>query len=93
MKKTSEHLFALQISKSLVVSGPLWIGCLHNAAFVTEMLHLATEWGWACTTQKDVNLEKLLNRMIEEGDPRLPPGYIKVDEVQQLTLFLSCLFD
>ncbi|XP_042381482.1 tRNA (guanine(26)-N(2)/guanine(27)-N(2))-dimethyltransferase-like [Zingiber officinale] len=70
-----------QVSKSLVVSGPLWIGCLHDAAFVTEMLHLATEWGWACTAQKELDLEKLLNQMIEEGDPRLPPGYIKVDEI------------
>lgn len=45
------------------------------------MLQLAREWGWACRQQKEVHLGKLLNQMIEEGDPRLPPGYIKLDEV------------
>ncbi|XP_064939348.1 uncharacterized protein LOC135593316 isoform X1 [Musa acuminata AAA Group] len=70
-----------EISKSVVVSGPLWTGPLHDVTHVTDMLQLATEWGWACTNRNKVDLEKLLNQMIEEGDPRLPPGYIKLDEI------------
>ncbi|XP_008808315.1 tRNA (guanine(26)-N(2))-dimethyltransferase isoform X2 [Phoenix dactylifera] len=69
------------VSRSVVVSGPLWTGPLHDAAYLTEMLKLAREWGWACTKQKDVDLEKLLNQMIDESDPQLPPGYIKLDEI------------
>ncbi|WOK95863.1 hypothetical protein Cni_G04570 [Canna indica] len=70
-----------EVSKSIVVSGPLWTGPLHDAAHVTEMLLLATEWGWACTNKKEDDLEKLLKQMIEEGDPLLHPGYIKLDEI------------
>jgi hypothetical protein len=45
------------------------------------MLSLANEWGWARTIENGVTLEKLLGMMIEESDPRLPPGYIRLDEV------------
>jgi tRNA (guanine26-N2/guanine27-N2)-dimethyltransferase len=45
------------------------------------MLCLAIEWGWAYTSENGVSLEKLLSTMIEESDPRLPPGYIRLDEV------------
>jgi hypothetical protein len=45
------------------------------------MLCLANEWGWAYTSENGVSLEKLLSTMIEESDPRLPPGYIRLDEV------------
>nr|XP_029123974.1 uncharacterized protein LOC105057196 isoform X2 [Elaeis guineensis] len=69
------------VSSSVVVSGPLWTGPLHDAAYLTEMLKLAREWGWASTKQNDVDLEKLLNQMIDESDPQLPPGYIKLDEI------------
>lgn len=47
---------------------------------ITEMLSLAVEWGWAHTSVNGVTLEKLLGTMIEESDPRLPPGYIRLDE-------------
>lgn len=83
-KITSDALYYfLQVSSSVVVSGPLWTGPLHDAAYLSDMLRLATEWGWAYTDGKGngVDLEKLLNLMIEESDPLLPSGYIKLDEV------------
>lgn len=65
---------------SLVVSGPLWTGPLHGESYLNEMLILAEEWGWiGNNTGKD--LEKLLKYMIDESDPQLPFGYIKLDEV------------
>lgn len=63
------------------MSGPLWTGPLHSAEFLGEMLELAREWGWANSNSKNDDLDKLLNLMIDECDSRLPPGYIKVDEV------------
>ncbi|KAM7499441.1 hypothetical protein LguiA_023855 [Lonicera macranthoides] len=68
------------IPGSLVVSGPLWTGPLHSAPYLTEMLNLAQEWGW---TGNDMgkDLEKLLRQMIDESDPKLPFGYIKLDEI------------
>ncbi|KAK3139082.1 hypothetical protein QOZ80_5AG0377520 [Eleusine coracana subsp. coracana] len=66
---------------SITVVGPLWIGPLHDASFLSEMLCLANEWGWAYTSENGVTLEKLLSTMIEESDPRLPPGYIRLDEI------------
>ncbi|XP_022764863.1 tRNA (guanine(26)-N(2)/guanine(27)-N(2))-dimethyltransferase isoform X2 [Durio zibethinus] len=65
---------------SLVVSGPLWTGPLHSAAYIMEMLNLAEQWGWV-GDGAGTDLEKLLKRMLEESDPRLPFGYIKLDEV------------
>lgn len=70
----------LQVSKSLVVSGPLWTGPLHDTAYITEMLSLAEEWGWA-GIETGTDLDKLLNQMVAESDPRLPFGYTKLDEV------------
>ncbi|CAE6076424.1 unnamed protein product [Arabidopsis arenosa] len=67
-------------SSSLVVSGPMWLGPLHDASYVTEMLELAKEWGWV-SEGTGMDLEKLLSIMIEESDPRLPPGYTKMDEM------------
>lgn len=78
----------LQGSNSLVVSGPLWTGPLHDATHLTEMLDLAKRWGWV-TDITGTGLEKLLNRMLDECDPRLPSGYIKLDEVCYLHMFLS----
>ncbi|KAK6228778.1 hypothetical protein SCA6_001118 [Theobroma cacao] len=65
---------------SLVVSGPMWTGPLHSAAYIMEMLNLAEQWGWV-GNGAGTDLEKLLKRMVEESDPRLPFGYIKLDEV------------
>lgn len=68
---------------SISVVGPLWIGPLHDASFLTKMLSLANEWGWAYAIVNSVTLEKLLSTMIEESDPRLPPGYIRLDEISR----------
>lgn len=71
-----------EVSPSLVVSGPLWTGPLHDTAYVSEMLHLAEQWKWVGTgVDTCMDLEKLLVTMIDESDPRLPYGYIKLDEV------------
>ncbi|KAH9767459.1 tRNA (guanine(26)-N(2))-dimethyltransferase [Citrus sinensis] len=67
-------------SCSLVVSGPLWTGPLHDATHITKMLNLAEKWGWV-GDGTGTDLEKLLSRMIDESDPRLPFGYIKLDEM------------
>ncbi|XP_010252087.1 PREDICTED: tRNA (guanine(26)-N(2))-dimethyltransferase [Nelumbo nucifera] len=69
-----------EVSRSVVVSGPLWTGPLHCATFVTEMLNLAEQWGWT-GAGKATDLAKLLNHMIDESDPVLPFGYIKLDEI------------
>lgn len=66
-----------------MVSGPLWTGPLHDATHITEMLNLAGKWGWV-GNGTGTDLEKLLSRMIDESDPRLPFGYIKLDEVLDL---------
>ncbi|XP_068669132.1 uncharacterized protein [Aristolochia californica] len=73
-----------EVSKSLVVCGPLWTGPLHDTDFMTDMLSLAQKWGWACTGSKgteNADLEKLLKTIIDESDPQLTFGYIKLDEV------------
>ncbi|KAM7275137.1 hypothetical protein ACFE04_017003 [Oxalis oulophora] len=67
-------------SRSLVVSGPMWTGPLHSASYLTEMLNLAVQWEWAGNGM-ETSLEKLLKRMIEESDPRLSFGYIKMDDM------------
>ncbi|KAG0478688.1 hypothetical protein HPP92_013407 [Vanilla planifolia] len=69
------------VCHSMVLSGPLWTGPLHDTSFVSEMLTLARDWGWACKSKKCFDLEKLLNQMVDESEPRLPPGYIKLDEI------------
>ncbi|CAL5204228.1 unnamed protein product [Lathyrus oleraceus] len=69
-----------KVSNSLKVSGPLWTGPLHDAAYLTDMLDLAKEWGWIGCDGKD-SLEKLIKLMVDESDPRLPSGYIKLDEM------------
>ncbi|KAK9913843.1 hypothetical protein M0R45_037649 [Rubus argutus] len=69
-----------KVSMSLVVSGPLWTGPLHDAAYTADMLNLAEEWGWAGSDTR-TDLDKLLNIMVAESDPRLPFGFINLDEV------------
>ena len=73
------YQFILQDATSITVVGPLWTGPLHDCSSITKMLNLAVEWGRAHTSENGV--EKLLGAMIEESDPRLPPGYIRLDEV------------
>ncbi|XP_050208773.1 tRNA (guanine(26)-N(2))-dimethyltransferase [Mercurialis annua] len=65
----------------LTVSGPLWTGPLHDATFITEMLILAEQWGWIGEDGVGSDLDKLLKQMLDESDPRLPFGYIKLDQM------------
>ncbi|CAJ1974561.1 unnamed protein product [Sphenostylis stenocarpa] len=69
-----------KVSDSLVVSGPLWTGPLHESAYLMDMLNLAKQWGWISCDGKD-SLEKLITVMVDESDPKLPFGYIKLDEM------------
>ncbi|XP_015877582.3 tRNA (guanine(26)-N(2))-dimethyltransferase isoform X1 [Ziziphus jujuba] len=69
-----------KVSESIIVSGPLWTGPLHDTVYVQEMLNLAEEWGWT-GRDTETSLEKVLKQMVDESDPRLPFGYIKLDEV------------
>ncbi|XP_047320120.1 tRNA (guanine(26)-N(2))-dimethyltransferase isoform X2 [Impatiens glandulifera] len=64
----------------VAVSGPLWIGPLHDRGYVSAMLDLAENWGWT-TGEKGTGLGKLLNQMVDESDPRLSVGYIKLDKI------------
>ncbi|KAK6786592.1 hypothetical protein RDI58_015117 [Solanum bulbocastanum] len=78
---TLEHFPGMNLVKrSLVVSGPLWTGPLHNAPHLTEMMSLADQWGWFGDGEGN-NLEKLLKQMIDESDPKLPVGYLNADEI------------
>ncbi|GAA0146640.1 RNA methyltransferase [Lithospermum erythrorhizon] len=68
------------VGGSCVVSGPLWTGPLHNAPYLRDMQNLASQWEWISDgVGKD--LEKLLEQMVDESDPKLPPGYFKLDEI------------
>ncbi|MEA5450719.1 tRNA (guanine-N1)-methyltransferase [Leptolyngbya sp. CCNP1308] len=55
-----------------VVSGPMWLGPLHNGEILTEMQGLADLWGWSSQA-------KLLDIMAEEID--LPPYYYPLGEI------------
>lgn len=78
---TLEHFPGMNLVKrSLVVSGPLWTGPLHNSPHLTEMMSLADQWGWFGDGEGK-NLEKLLKQMIDESDPKLPVGYLNADEI------------
>ena len=51
------------------------------------MLNLVEQWGWT-GNDTETHLGKLLKQMIDESDPKLPFGYIKLDEVySQITSF------
>ncbi|MEM6590429.1 MAG: tRNA (guanine-N1)-methyltransferase, partial [Cyanobacteria bacterium P01_C01_bin.73] len=56
----------------LSISGPLWLGHLHNAAMLAEMEALAQTWGWS----KRV---KLLQLMQAESD--LPPYFYRLGDI------------
>lgn len=61
-----------------------------------EMLNLAEQWGWV-GNGAGTDLEKLLKQMLDESDPRLPVGYIKLDEVilissQDIGFFISLCY-
>ncbi|CAI9091859.1 OLC1v1026961C1 [Oldenlandia corymbosa var. corymbosa] len=70
------------VPHSLIVSGPLWTGPLHQTSHLKKMLNLAERWGWI-SNSSGKSLKKLLELMIDESDPNLPFGYLKMDEVSR----------
>lgn len=56
----------------LSISGPLWLGELHDRAFLADMAELAQTWGWQ-------RRAKLLEIMQAEAD--LPPYYFTLPEI------------
>ncbi|XP_073306407.1 uncharacterized protein [Primulina huaijiensis] len=80
METNPENLIILlKVPGSLVVSGQLWTGPLHYATFLAEIWDLAEKWGWI-SNGTGKNLETLIKLMIDESDPLLPFGYIKLQE-------------
>lgn len=77
---------SFQEGGSLVVSGPLWTGPLHSASYLTEMSNMAEQLGWM-GNGVGTDLQKLLQLMVDESDPKLPFGYIKLDEVSFIVFF------
>ncbi|CAO2816041.1 unnamed protein product [Amaranthus hypochondriacus] len=67
---------------SVIVSGPLWTGPLHDGEYLAELLELAKHWGWI-GNGVGLDLEKLFNLMIDESNPELPFGYTKIDEISK----------
>lgn len=57
---------------SLVLSGPLWLGPLHDRPLLGQMRDLALTWGWQQRAQ-------LL--AIMEAEAEMPPYYYKLGEV------------
>ncbi|RVW99060.1 hypothetical protein CK203_019071 [Vitis vinifera] len=55
------------------------------------MLNLAEQWGWT-GNDTETHLGKLLKQMIDESDPKLPFGYIKLDEALLHGLEIECNF-
>lgn len=62
-------------TSAVVLSGPLWLGPLHDAGFLQQMQALAESWGW----QKR---SKLLTIMRLEAD--MPPYYYPLGEIGRL---------
>lgn len=56
----------------LTVSGPLWLGELHDRAMLSEMTALAANWGW----QKRVKLLEIM-----QAEANMPPYYFTLPEI------------
>ncbi|NEQ30574.1 MAG: tRNA (guanine-N1)-methyltransferase [Leptolyngbya sp. SIO4C5] len=63
---------AHETARPLTLSGPLWLGPLHDAAFLAQMVRLAQDWHWPRRV-------KLLQIMADEAD--LPPYYFTLGEI------------
>lgn len=56
----------------LVISGPMWLGDLHNRTFLPRMMTLAQTWQW----QQQANLLALM-----ASEATLPPYYFTLSEI------------
>lgn len=59
----------------LVLSGPLWLGPLHDRSMLTSMESLAADWGW----QKRVKLLQIM-----QAEAEMPPYYYPLGEIGRL---------
>ena len=59
-------------SRPLTLSGPLWLGPLHDVHMLSQMETLAHSWGW-------IEQAKLLQVMQAEAD--MPPYFFKLGEI------------
>ncbi|KAG2446177.1 hypothetical protein HXX76_000770 [Chlamydomonas incerta] len=82
--------------KPLVLSGPMWTGPLHDGEELRAMQAEAEARGWQGfgmsaddapflrdrkKSSRNVRpLEELLSVLLEEADPRLPPGFFSIDD-------------
>ncbi len=57
---------------SLVISGAMWLGSLHNSEYLQVMRELANQWQWD-------KVVKLLSTMIAEA--QLPPYFFTLQEI------------
>ncbi len=60
-------------STAPVVSGPMWLGPLHNVTYIDQMAALATSWHWP------QQIQRLLAVMGQEAD--MPPYYYPLAEI------------
>jgi tRNA (guanine26-N2/guanine27-N2)-dimethyltransferase len=61
-----------QDGQSLILTGPMWLGNLHNQIYLHKMLDLANQWRWE-------KVVKLLEVMIGEND--FPPYFYTFQEI------------
>lgn len=57
---------------ALTVSGPMWLGALHDRAFLADMLAIAQAWGW----QKRARLLEIM-----QAEAEMPPYYFTLSEI------------
>jgi tRNA (guanine26-N2/guanine27-N2)-dimethyltransferase len=58
--------------RSPILSGPLWLGSLHERTFLSQMAELANRWGWT-------KCNSLLQIMLAEAE--LPPYFFTLAEI------------
>ncbi|MFE4104714.1 tRNA (guanine-N1)-methyltransferase [Almyronema epifaneia] len=59
-------------AKPMTLSGPLWLGPLHDIDFLGQMIRLAKDWQWS----RRVKLLKIM-----EAEANLPPYYFTLGEI------------
>ncbi|MGB7444326.1 MAG: tRNA (guanine-N1)-methyltransferase, partial [Coleofasciculaceae cyanobacterium] len=59
-------------SKPLTLSGPMWLGSLHNQQYLGRLLALAQKWNW---------LERVQLLKVMTGEADLPPYFYTLSEI------------
>ena len=82
---------AMDRRSCLEVSGPMWLGPLHERSTVEKLRSKAAEKGWigregasvedGTKVKGQMSLEALLGSFAAESDPRLPPFHHRTDEL------------